>query len=120
VSLQPPPLAIANQLGVWIPGIWPVFVQAANRGLSEGHASSVTSWWRSVESNRQAGGNVESQHLVGLAFDATAPSLPLLAQALRAAGFRVVEERSHVHAQAYQAGVLGRAGFFRALGLVTV
>ena len=120
MSLSPPPLAIASQIAVWIPGIWPVFVAAANRGLSEGRANQVTSWWRSPEENRRVGGNEESQHLLGLAFDASAPSLPLLAQALRDAGFRVVEERSHIHAQAYQAGVLGRAGFFRALGLVTV
>jgi len=116
-DLSPPPLAIASQIGLWIPGIWQVFVAAANRGLTEGRATAVTSWWRSPEGNREAGGNVESQHLLALAFDATAANPQLLAQALRSAGFRVVEERSHVHAQAYQAGVLGRAGFFRALGL---
>ena len=119
MSVSPPPLAIASQIALWIPGIWPVFVAAANQGLAEGRATSVTSWWRSPEENRRVGGNAESQHLLALAFDATAASPQLLAQALRSAGFRVVEERTHVHAQAYQAGVLGRAGFFRALGLTS-
>lgn len=117
MSLQPPPLAIASQIGLWIPGIWPVFVAAANRGLAEGHALAVTSWWRSPEENREVGGNVESQHLLGLALDVTAPNLPALASSLRSVGFHVVEESQHIHVQAYQAGLLGRAGFFRALGL---
>lgn len=117
MSLAPPPLAISSQIGFWIPGIWQVFVAAANRGLAEGGATQVTSWWRSPEENRRVGGNEESQHLLGLAFDAAAPSLPLLAGALRSVGFVVVEERQHIHVQAYQAGVLGRAGFFRALGI---
>ena len=27
-DLSPPPLAIASQISLWIPGIWPVFVAA--------------------------------------------------------------------------------------------
>jgi hypothetical protein len=115
VSFQPPPPAISNPLAGWIPGIWPIFVSLANRGLSNGGATTVTSWWRSSGDNARVGGEPESQHLLGLAFDAVGPNPLTLAAALRAVGFVVVEEPSHIHAQAYRAGTLGPV--LRALGL---
>lgn len=113
--IEAPPPGIVNALALWIPGIWPVFLRAANASLAPGDV--VTSWWRSPDRNAQVGGHVESQHLVGLAFDAASPDPPGLASRLRAVGFTTVEAAGHVHAQAFQAGILGRAGVFEVLGL---
>ncbi len=73
---------------------------------------SVTSWFRTPEHNRIEGGSPESQHLFGLAWDLAAPpaSLSHLAQHMRAQGLIAVQERDHVHVQAFPAGVLARAG----------
>lgn len=110
-----PPQTIVSAFSIWIPGIWSVFVRAANASLGPGDV--VTSWWRSPQANADVGGHAESQHLVGLAFDVASPSPALLAAALGRAGFTTVEAPGHVHAQAFLAGTLGRAGVFDALGL---
>lgn len=64
---------------------------------------TVTSWWRSPQYNREvAAGLEDSQHLLGTAFDLLEG--PGIADALRAAGFVVVREWDHLHAQAWPAG----------------
>lgn len=115
MSFSPPPPAIWVPIGNWIPGIWPVFVAAANGALRQGDV--VTSWWRGPAENRDAGGEIESQHLLALALD-VAGDLSLAGR-LAGAGFTVVPDPqgTHVHAQAFKAGVLGQAGIFSALGL---
>ncbi len=109
----PPPMVIVNAFEGWVPGIWQTFIIAANVAMVP--SDRVTSWWRSEDGNRAAGGHVESQHLVGLAFDVASPNPQRLVTELRRLGFVVVEERTHVHAQAYPPHVLGQAGVFRAL-----
>lgn len=115
MSILPPPPSVANPLAGWIPGIWPVFVSLANRGLINGGATGVTSWWRSPADNERVQGQPQSQHLLGLALDVVGPNPSVLAGALRSVGFVVVQEGSHVHAQAFRAGTLGP--LFGALGL---
>ncbi len=112
MSLVPPPPEIAFPLAQWIPGIWPYFVSAANRGLRESGASP-TSWYRSPARNDAVGGSRESQHLLGLALDVVGGADT--AGAFRRAGFVVIPEFDHIHAQVYPAGVLAGAGIFRAL-----
>jgi len=72
----------------------------------------LTSWFRTPETNRDVGGDPESQHLFGLAWDVTAPPqlLGAIARAGRGLGITAVEERDHVHLQAFPAGALARAG----------
>lgn len=113
--IERPPQSIVIAMDQFIPGIWPVFVRAANSALGPG--DTVTSWWRSPEKNADVGGHAESQHLVGLAFDVSSLSPPDIARLLRSVGFTTIEAARHVHAQAFQAGVLGRAGVFEVLGL---
>ena len=98
------------------PGIWAAFIGAANAGLLRG--SRVTSWWRSPTSNRRVGGDPDSQHLVGLAFDAVHPDQTALSQSLSSQGFIVsASGGGAVHAQALRAGVLRSHGVFSAIGL---
>lgn len=79
----------------------------------------VTSWWRSGERNRAAGGNPASQHLVGAAIDLVSPGLsrdqflPLVAAAAGQYGAVVPQVASatsgrSVHVQAWPAGQLAR------------
>lgn len=68
----------------------------------------VTSWWRSEDSNRQAGGESYSQHLVGFAADLVPKvgSLQQLAGDLGQVGLIPVLYPGHVHVQLLPAGVL--------------
>lgn len=73
----------------------------------------LTSWFRTPERNRTEGGSPESQHLFGLAMDLSVPGGSLanqLAEAARQQGLIAVQERDHIHVQAFPAGVLARAG----------
>lgn len=71
-----------------------------------------TSWWRSVEDNREEGGDPESQHLFGLAADIVVPSRVLagVLGVARGLGLTAVNERTHVHLQLFPKGALARAG----------
>lgn len=108
-DLRVPPPALLRS--AWFPFIsnfyWKAVAGAAGfRGLS------VTSWFRTPEKNRIEGGAPESQHLFGLAWDVVVPraSLQHLVAHMRGQGLVAVQERNHVHVQAFPAGSLARAG----------
>lgn len=113
--ILPPPLSILIAVDVMAPGIWSLFIRAANAGLGPGDV--VTSWWRDPQRNQEVGGHPESQHLVGLAFDVATVSPPHLAMRFRSLGFTTVEAPRYVHVQTFAAGVLRRSGILEVLGL---
>ncbi len=94
----------------WFPFIrdfyWKVFPLSQEfRGLR------VTSWFRTAERNRIEGGSPESQHLFALAMDLVVERQLLLPLGVAAArNLFAVQERGHLHVQAFPAGVLARAG----------
>lgn len=114
MSVYTPPYGIVVTVDRFAPGFWTDFVNAANRSLSVG--DQVTSWWRSHSANIEAGGEGDSQHLIGTAFDVVSEDRTL-AQRLRAAGFIVVEYPTHLHAQAWPAGIARASGLLGFLGL---
>lgn len=113
--ILPPPPSIAIAVHTMAPGIWPLFVLAANSALSP--RDVVISWWRSPQKNADVGGHAASQHLVGLAFDVASPSPRNLAVALRAVGFTAIESTGAVHAQTFRAGLIESTGILDVLGL---
>lgn len=99
----PPPIFVAilsADFDRFLNAAWRVFNQTPFR---------ATSWWRSVERNREVGGALYSQHLVGLALDVVplpgATFREVRAEAI-AAGLYAVVEPDHVHLQAWPAGRL--------------
>lgn len=84
------------------------FLQKAVRTLMPGQA--VTSWYRTPEHNADVGGDPESQHLLGLAWDVAGPGADTTIFLARRAGLIAVNEGSHVHLQSFGPGVLSRAG----------
>ncbi len=100
----PPPIDVAQRFasvfGQWIPPA--VFV------LQQFPATQLTSWWRSKPENERVGGNPNSQHRVGWAFDAVpAPGQwDALEDALRRHRFEVIRESDHLHVQVFKAGIL--------------
>lgn len=97
----------------WLASAWfPLIVRFYWRALRvfwSFRGLTVTSWWRSPQANRDVGGDPESQHLFGLAWD-IAPASTSLVREARAAGLTAVDEGSHVHMQLFPAGALARAG----------
>lgn len=65
----------------------------------------VTSFFRSVERNRQVGGSGSSQHLYGLAADVVVPRgwRARAIQRARRAGLVVIDEGDHLHVQYFRA-----------------
>lgn len=115
MSIQQPPLALAIRLEQrWIPGIWGWFYERANRALRTAPPRTLNSWYRTPLGNRQVQGAVRSQHLVGLALDISPD--PGVVEAFQAAGFQVIDFGTHIHIQAYPAGILPGA-LFRDLGV---
>ena len=110
--MDAPPHSIVWTVDRWAPGIWPAFFNAVWWAYQQ-EPFTVTSWWRSASKNREVGGHPDSQHLVGMAIDATKGS----ADVLRRAGFTVVEYRNHVHAQVWPSGLARRAGLLDAVGV---
>jgi hypothetical protein len=113
--MDAPPSSIAWTVERWVPGFWGAFIGAAQFAYAR-EPFQVTSWWRSMDRNRELGGDPDSQHLVAAAFDAY-PATPQVAAALEAAGFIVVREWDHIHAQAWPAGAARRAGLLAAVGV---
>lgn len=78
--------------------------------------TQFTSWYRSPETNRRVGGHPQSQHLLGLALDSVSPGIPdggrQLAYDVERAGLIAVSELTHLHTQAWPAGVASRLGWF--------
>ncbi len=104
----PPPELLAS---AWFPFILNFYWRAVT-GVQGFSGLTVTSWYRTPEKNRIEGGQPQSQHLFGLAWDVTVPfdALGHLKSHLQAQGLTAVQERDHVHVQAFPAGVLARAG----------
>jgi len=71
-----------------------------------------TSWWRSEAENRAVGGDPQSQHLFGFAFDLVTERTRDLQNALNQVGLISVAESDHLHVQLLPAGALERAGVF--------
>ena len=102
MKLRPPP-AIAYQVQRSLPGVWGAWDQAIALAWAWSGGWTTTSYYRSPTRNARVGGADDSQHLVGLALDATAPDLAKLREAFDRAGFITVGYPSHVHAQAFPA-----------------
>jgi len=106
------------------PTFWNELTNAANRALVEldadvGGTTVITSWFRTPEENVRVGGRVDSQHLAGTAFDIK-PGNGQIDETVfhfKEAGFIATPGRSHVHVQAFPAGLLRAVGVFDALGL---
>lgn len=124
----PPPPNTQKFFDRLLPGIWTQWAAAAESALVEidqggSEPTTLTSWYRTPSDNRRVGGDPDSQHLVGLAFDVVPGkgtsrlAINEAAQAFARAGFAVVPADRHVHVQTFPAGVLRRVGILDALGL---
>lgn len=118
MSLQVPPMSYVQTLEQWSPGFWNRFYGAVWAGYNRYQGPmEITSWWRSLDENSLlAGGQPDSQHLVGTALDLV-PADPALESAMEMAGFIGVMGARHLHIQAFQAGTLRRVGFLDAVGI---
>jgi len=104
----PPPALLASG---WFPFILNFYWRAVRLFFTYS-GLALTSWFRTPEVNRDEGGDPESQHLFGLAWDLAVPP-QIAAQVVdtaRQLGLVAVDERTHVHIQAFPAGALARAG----------
>jgi len=108
-DLIPPPALLASG---WFPFILNFYWKVAGVFFRYPGRVGLSSWFRTPEMNRTAGGSPESQHLFGLAMDLTmAPAiLPDVTSVAQQNGLVAVQERGHVHVQAFPAGALARAG----------
>ncbi len=103
-----PPQRIIDQMDHLLPGIWPAFLGRVVDGARESRSHvQVSSWYRDPPTNRAVGGAAESQHLLGLAIDLVSDNPVALEKALDAQGIVAIRERTHVHVQAYPAGLVG-------------
>lgn len=64
----------------------------------------VSSYVRTPESNRRAGGAARSQHLIGTAIDLVGDWDRRFLEAARREGLVAVDEGDHVHLQLFRAG----------------
>lgn len=105
----PPPELLATG---WFPYILNFYWRMAGVFFQFPGRVGLSSWFRTPESNRMAGGAAESQHLFALAADLSAPSqiLPDVTAVAQANRLIAVQEKGHVHVQLFPAGALARAG----------
>jgi len=87
-------------------------VSAARVGISV----TRSSYYRTIDHNREVGGAPASQHLLGLAMDFVGRDLERLAQRLTERGFVAIREASHLHVQAYPRDTVPEAWYVSALG----
>lgn len=110
-NVQPPPRDLVARLEAKYPGFFRRIAQAFDFTL-EGLDVTVVNWFRDREHNAAVGGAVGSQHRWACAFDLVVPreQWTEAARRLRAAGFFVLDEGDHLHAQAFPAGALTKSG----------
>ena len=107
--IQPPPIQSQRHYWEVLRFVWGIL----SVGWPEG--AWISSWYRTPEHNRRVGGHPESQHLAGLAIDVVLPGSdpgfnPQLAFDLERVGLVPVREPTHLHVQAFAAGVAARLG----------
>lgn len=115
MALASPPASIVNAIAQLSPGFWAQWSNAVAFAYQQAGGFTFTSWWRSVQHNQEVGGSDFSQHLIGVALDIVPVTLRN-AQALQSAGFQVVNEGDHLHAQPFPAGTVTR-GLLSYLGI---
>ena len=107
-----PPLSLLRS--PWLPFIVAFYWRAVTVLFRFGSQVGVSSWFRTPDANRDAGGDRESQHLFALAWDVVTPVhlLDAVAQVARGAGLIAVPNPREgiVHLQLFPAGALARAG----------
>ncbi len=101
----PPPPNVASFVSARCPGCFGFMGHTLNR-VSLTRPASLTSWWRSSQANAVLGGHAHSQHLWGLAIDIVGEGSSQAGDQLRAMGWTVVDEGSHVHAQVFPSNPL--------------
>lgn len=118
---QPPPHVIDAVRAWWrSPGmagpilgrehdIWRLFILNAIEAWKEAGQPPVTSWYRDPGTNRLAGGDSGSQHMLGLAFDFGGNSAKI-ARAFQRRGFTVTLGPNHTHVQMFPASVGAHQG----------
>lgn len=111
-----PPSSIVWTVDRWAPGIYQEF-WGALVGALQGQRVGVTSYWRDPAVNARVGGQPDSQHLIGLGIDLVTDNINEAASAMRARGLVVVPYPTHLHVQAWPAGIARRTGLLDALGL---
>lgn len=111
-----PPYSIVWTVDRWAPGVYRDFWSALVGGL-QGMPVAVTSYWRDPATNRAVNGARDSQHLIGLGIDLVPADTGEAASALGARGLVVVPYPTHLHVQAWPAGVARRSGLLDVLGL---
>lgn len=112
--VAPPPFVL-GQVQRFAPGAPRAFVQLVNAGALPG--ARATSWHRTPAMNRCAGGDRDSQHLVGMAVDVTGGDLGRMRDRMRSLGLRVADYGTHLHIQAWPPSVARRSGLLRAVGV---
>jgi len=127
INGAPPPVNTLKFFDRLLPGIWQQWAGAAEWALGAidqgGGQTILTSWYRTPNENRRVGGDPDSQHLVGLAFDVVpgkGSSLLALKEAeqrFTQAGFHAIAESKHVHVQTFPPGILRQVGILDALRL---
>lgn len=113
---QPPPTSIVWTVERWAPGIYQAF-WSAMIGALQSMPVGVTSYWRDPAANAAVGGLSDSQHLIGLGIDLIPAEMDEAARRLTSRGLIVVPYPTHLHVQAWPAGIARRAGLLDALGL---
>lgn len=104
-----PPRMLVLRIEQRIPGFWAQLAASIDRAIA-GRNVTLTNWYRDPAHNARVGGAPGSQHRWGTAIDVAGPDQALVGAALKADGWKVLDEGDHVHAQAFDPGALARAG----------
>jgi hypothetical protein len=83
------------------PTCWPFFSRSIDQ-VTVAAPVEISSWYRSSEVNRRAGGAATSQHLWGGAFDLTGPGSASVASQLERWGWTWIREGDHEHVQVFK------------------
>ncbi len=104
-----PPIPLLQS--AWFPFIF-AFASRANMILQNVPGLRITSWYRNPETNRDVGGDAESQHLfaLGLDVEGSDDALREVIAIAPAVGLVPDREPGHAHVQLFPRGALARAG----------